>query len=247
LIAETRHTPRGIDLISPSNNHDIYSIEDLAQVIEELKTANPHAKVSVKIPAVPFIGPIATGIARRTQTLSRSADSTVVLARRASTHCDMSGCPSSWGQGSSSGAAQGRLTRTRRDLADGGHQVGPRCDQAHHDGANRVGFGTMAMAAVGCTSCRECNTGTCHVGITSHIPRARQLTRWGVKKFHPRDYEKSVDGLVTFFTNVINEVGMLTMRLGFTRTQDLVGRSDLMKQTRGLDLIDLDYDCSKGN
>ncbi|HEY7182487.1 MAG TPA: glutamate synthase-related protein, partial [Blastocatellia bacterium] len=64
LIARTRHTPQGIDLLSPSNNHDIDSIEDLAQVVAELKTANPHAKVSVKIPAVPFIGPIATGVAK---------------------------------------------------------------------------------------------------------------------------------------------------------------------------------------
>ncbi|HWW74075.1 MAG TPA: glutamate synthase central domain-containing protein, partial [Pyrinomonadaceae bacterium] len=63
-IAETRHTPPGIDLISPSNNHDIYSIEDLAQVIEELKTVNPRASISVKIPAVPHLGPIATGIAK---------------------------------------------------------------------------------------------------------------------------------------------------------------------------------------
>src|SRR5262249_45964172 len=63
-IAQPGHKPQGIDLLSPSNNHDIYSIEDLAQVIAELKTANPHAKVSVKIPAVPFIGPIATGIAK---------------------------------------------------------------------------------------------------------------------------------------------------------------------------------------
>ncbi|MGH9902020.1 MAG: glutamate synthase-related protein, partial [Pyrinomonadaceae bacterium] len=63
-IAETRHTPVGVDLISPSNNHDIYSIEDLAQVIEELKTANPRASISVKIPSVPYLGPIATGVAK---------------------------------------------------------------------------------------------------------------------------------------------------------------------------------------
>jgi glutamate synthase (NADPH/NADH) large chain len=79
------------------------------------------------------------------------------------------------------------------------------------------------------------------VGITSHIPTTEAAQSLGVKKFHPREYDKSVDGLVNFFGHVINEVGMLTMRLGFTRTQDLVGRSDLMKQTRGLDFIDLEY------
>src|SRR3712207_8053395 len=62
--AQTRRSPAGIDLISPSNNHDIYSIEDLAQVVEELKTINPKAKISVKIPAIPHLGPIATGIAK---------------------------------------------------------------------------------------------------------------------------------------------------------------------------------------
>ena len=73
------------------------------------------------------------------------------------------------------------------------------------------------MAAVGCTSCRECNTGTCHVGITAHIPTAEAAHEMGVKKYTPRDYEKSVEGLVNFFTAVTNEIGVLTMRLGFTR------------------------------
>src|SRR4029453_15084395 len=101
--------------------------------------------------------------------------------------------------------------------------------------------GTMAMASVGCTSCRECNTGTCHVGITAHIPSVEAATAIGGKKDAPREYHKSVDSLVNFFNHVINEIGVLTMRLGYTRTQDLVGRSDLMKQTRGLYSIDLKY------
>jgi glutamate synthase (NADPH/NADH) large chain len=125
--------------------------------------------------------------------------------------------------------------------ADGGIKSGLDAIKLILLGANRVGFGTMAMAAVGCTSCRECYTGTCHVGITAHIPTTEAAQAMGVKKYLPREYDKSVDGLVTFFSAVINEIGVLTMRLGFTRTQDLVGRSDLMKQTRGSDLIDLEY------
>lgn len=242
LIAETRHTPKGIDLISPSNNHDIYSIEDLAQVIEELKTANPHAKVSVKIPAVPFIGPIATGIAKAHADIiavSGYDGGTGAARKHALRHVGM---PVELGVKEAHRALLKAGLRDRVEIwADGGIKSGHDVIKLIMLGANRVGFGTMAMAAVGCTSCRECNTGTCHVGITSHIPSSEAAQAMGVKKFHPRDYEKSVDGLVTFFTHVINEVGMLTMRLGFTRTQDLVGRSDLMKQTRGLDLIDLGY------
>ena len=242
LIAETRHTPRGIDLISPSNNHDIYSIEDLAQVIEELKTANPHAKVSVKIPAVPFIGPIATGVAKaRADIIAVSGydGGTGAARKHALRHVGM---PVELGVKEAHRALLKAGLRDRVEIwADGGIKSGLDVIKLILLGANRVGFGTMAMAAVGCTSCRECNTGTCHVGITSHIPTTEAATSLGVKKFHPREYDKSVDGLVNFFGHVINEVGMLTMRLGFTRTQDLVGRSDLMKQTRGLDYIDLEY------
>ena len=242
LIAQTRHTPKGIDLLSPSNNHDIYSIEDLAQVIEELKTANPHAKVSVKIPAVPFIGPIATGIAKAHAdviAVSGYDGGTGAARKHALRHVGM---PVEIGVKEAHRALLKAGLRDRVEVwADGGIKSGLDAIKLILLGANRVGFGTMAMAAVGCTSCRECNTGTCHVGITAHIPTAEAAHEMGVKKYTPRDYEKSVEGLVNFFTAVTNEIGVLTMRLGFTRTQDLVGRSDLMRQTRGLDLVDLEY------
>ena len=242
LIAQTRHTPKGIDLISPANNHDIYSIEDLAQVIEELKTANPHAKVSVKIPAVPFIGPIATGIAKaRADIIAISGydGGTGAARKHALRHVGM---PVEIGVKEAHRALLKSGLRDRVEIwADGGIKSGADVIKLMLLGANRVGFGTMAMAAVGCTSCRECNTGTCHVGITAHIPTTEAAHEMGVKKYTPREYDKSVEGLVNFFTAVINEIGVLTMRLGFTRTQDLVGRSDLMKQMRGLDAIDLEY------
>ena len=242
LIAQTRHTPKGIDLISPSNNHDIYSIEDLAQVIEELKTANPHSKVSVKIPAVPFIGPIATGIAKAHAdiiAISGYDGGTGAARKHALRHVGM---PVELGVKEAHRALVRAGLRDRVEIwGDGGVKSGLDVIKLILLGANRVGFGTMAMAAVGCTSCRECNTGTCHVGITAHIPSVEAATKLGVKKFAPREYDKSVDSLVNFFNHVINEIGMLTMRLGFTRTQDLVGRSDLMKQTRSLDSIDLEY------
>jgi glutamate synthase (NADPH/NADH) large chain len=242
LIAKTRHTPRGIDLLSPSNNHDIYSIEDLAQVIAELKTANPHAKVSVKIPAVPFIGPIATGIAKAHAdiiAISGYDGGTGAARKHALRHVGM---PVEIGVKEAHRALLKSGLRSRVEIwADGGIKSGVDVIKLMLLGANRVGFGTMAMAAVGCTSCRECNTGTCHVGITAHFPSTEKAQEAGVKKYTPREFEKSVDSLVNFFSQVINEIGIWTNRLGFHRTQDLVGRSDMMKQTRGIGLIDLEY------
>lgn len=242
LIAQTRHTPRGIDLLSPSNNHDIYSIEDLAQVIAELKTANPHAKVSVKIPAVPFIGPIATGIAKAHAdiiAISGYDGGTGAARKHALRHVGM---PVEIGVKEAHRALLKAGLRDRVEVwADGGIKSGADAIKLILLGANRVGFGTMAMAAVGCTSCRECNTGTCHVGITAHFKTEEDAKNGGAKKYAPRDYDKSVDALVNFFKEVINDIGIWTNRLGYTRTQDLVGRSDLMKQTRGNDLIDLEY------
>jgi glutamate synthase (NADPH/NADH) large chain len=242
LIAKTRHTPCGIDLLSPSNNHDIYSIEDLAQVIAELKTANPHAKVSVKIPAVPFIGPIATGIAKaRADIIAISGydGGTGAARKHALRHVGM---PVELGVKEAHRALLKSGLRDRVEVwADGGIKSGVDVIKLMLLGANRVGFGTMAMAAVGCTSCRECNQGTCHVGITAHHPTVEKAQEAGLKKYTPRDYDKSVDSLVTFFKEVINEVGIWTMRLGFHRTQELVGKSELMKQTRGIEDIDLDY------
>ncbi|MCI0660664.1 MAG: glutamate synthase-related protein [Acidobacteria bacterium] len=242
LIARTRHTPQGIDLLSPSNNHDIYSIEDLAQVIAELKTANPHAKVSVKIPAVPFIGPIATGVAKAQAdiiAISGYDGGTGAARKHSLRHVGM---PVEIGVKEAHRALLKAGLRDRVEVwADGGIKSGVDVVKLILIGANRVGFGTMAMAAVGCTSCRECNTGTCHVGITAHFKTEDDAKAGGAKKYTPRDYDKSVDSLVNFFNHIINEIGIWTMRLGFYRTQDLVGRSDLMKQTRSLELIDLDY------
>lgn len=242
LIAKTRHTPRGIDLLSPSNNHDIYSIEDLAQVIAELKTANPHAKVSVKIPAVPFIGPIATGIAKAHAdiiAISGYDGGTGAARKHALRHVGM---PVEIGVKEAHRALLKAGLRNRVEVwADGGIKSGADVIKLMLLGANRVGFGTMAMAAVGCTSCRECNTGTCHVGITAHYKTEEDAKTGGAKKYTPRDYDKSVESLVNFFSHIINDIGIWTMRLGFHRTQDLVGRSDLMKQTRDLDRIDLAY------
>ncbi|MDX6712021.1 MAG: glutamate synthase large chain [Blastocatellia bacterium] len=239
-IAETRHTPVGVDLISPSNNHDIYSIEDLEQVIEELKTINPSARISVKIPSVSHLGPIATGIAKAHADIIAISgyDGGTGAARKHSLR--HTGLPVEIGLREAHRALVRSGLRNRVELwADGGVKSGADVVKLMMLGADRVGFGTMAMAAIGCTSCRECNTGTCHVGITSQLKSAEEALSAGQKHFVPREYEKAVDNLVTFFSEVNREIRRETKRAGLSTTADLVGRTDLLEQARGLDRLDL--------
>ena len=241
-IAETRHTPVGVDLISPSNNHDIYSIEDLAQVIEELKTVNPRARISVKIPAVPYIGPIATGIAKAHADIIAISgyDGGTGAARKHSLR--HTGLPVEIGLREAHRALVRAGLRDRVELwADGGVKSGRDVVKLMLLGADRVGFGTMAMAAIGCTSCRECNTGTCHVGITSQLKTPEEALVHGQKHFKPREYESATEHLVHFFTGVNEEIKRETARAGLTRTADLVGRVDLLEQVRGCDRVDLEW------
>ncbi len=239
-IAETRHTPAGIDLISPSNNHDIYSIEDLAQVIEELKTANTRARISVKIPSVPHLGPIATGIAKaRADIIAISGyDGGTGAARKHSLR--HTGLPVEIGLREAHRAlVRSGLRRNVELWADGGVKSGRDVVKLMLLGADRVGFGTMAMAAIGCTSCRECNTGTCHVGITSQLKDAEEALLAGQKHFTPREYERAVEHLVRFFTQVKEEIKRETARAGLAATRELVGRVELLEQVRYQDRLDL--------
>lgn len=239
-IAETRHTPAGIDLISPSNNHDIYSIEDLAQVVEELKTINTRARISVKVPSVPHLGPIATGIAKaRADIIAVSGyDGGTGAARKHSLR--HTGLPVEIGLREAHRALVRAGLRQRVELwADGGVKSGRDVVRLMLLGADRVGFATMAMAAIGCTSCRECNTGTCHVGITSQLKDAHEALAAGQRHFKPREYEAAVEHLVRFFTEVKNEVARETARAGLASTRELVGRVDLLEQVRGHERLDL--------
>ena len=239
-IAETRHTPAGIDLISPSNNHDIYSIEDLAQVVEELKTVNPRARISVKIPSIPHLGPIATGVAKaRADIIAISGyDGGTGAARKHSLR--HTGLPVEIGLREAHRALVRAGLRRRVELwADGGVKSGRDVVRLLMLGADRVGFATMAMAAIGCTSCRECNTGTCHVGITSQLKNAGEALAAGQKHFKPREYELAVEHLVRFFSEVKDEVARETARAGLASTRELVGRVDLLEQARGHERLDL--------
>ena len=240
-IAATRHATPGIDLISPSNNHDIYSIEDLSQFIEELKTANPKARVAVKVPVVPGIGIIAVGIAKAGAdiiTLSGYDGGTGAARAHSIKHV---GLPAELGVIEAHRAlTQGGLRGKVELWCDGGVRTAADVVKLMLLGANRVGFGTLPMVAAGCTICRACQKGTCHVGITTQIHTAEEAQAQGLKRFVPCDLDGSVSGLVNLFTALARGVQALTARLGFDRTQDLVGRSELLVQRSHQAQLDLD-------
>jgi glutamate synthase (NADPH/NADH) large chain len=106
-------------------------------------------------------------------------------------------------------------------------------------GADRVGFGTLAMVAIGCTICRGCQLDTCHVGIATQLESVAEATERGVKRFEPREFDRAVDNLTRFFTTLREELARIAAQLGVGATADLVGRTDLLAQARGLDRVDL--------
>lgn len=239
-VAAARHTRPGVDLISPSNNHDLYSIEDLAQLIEELKTANPHAKVSVKIPVVPGVGVIAVGIAKAGAdiiNITGFEGGTGAARMHSLRHV---GLPAEIGVWMAHRALSESGLRDNVELwCDGGMKSGRDVLKMMCLGANRVGFGTLAMVAVGCTICRKCHEGTCHVGITTHIQTKEEALSKGIKHFEPRNYEAAVEGICNVFHMLADDIRLWTARMGFSRTQDLVGRADLIEQAALHDRIDL--------
>ena len=239
-IAQTRHTAQGIDLISPSNNHDIYSIEDLAQFIEELKTVNQKARIAVKLPVVPGIGIIATGVAKAKAdiiSLSGFEGGTGAARRHSIYHVGM---PIEVGVMEAHHALTEAGLRDRVEIwADGGVRTPADVVKLICLGANRIGFGTMPMVAIGCTACRQCQFGTCYKGITTHIANPAEAMEKGIKHFEPLDMELAVERLVNFFTAMGAEVKRIAAKMGLRRVQDMVGKVYLLKQVRALEEVDL--------
>ncbi|WP_202080985.1 glutamate synthase-related protein [Caldalkalibacillus salinus] len=239
-VAAARNATLGSDLISPSNNHDIYSIEDLAQIITELKTANNEAQVIVKVPVVPNIGTIAVGIAKAGAdviSLSGFDGGTGAARIHALQHV---GLPVEIGVKLAHQALiEAGLREEIEVWGDGGVKSALDALKVMMLGANRIGFGTLSMVAVGCTTCRGCHLDTCHVGIATQIDSLEEAHEKGLKRFVPRKEDLAVSGLKAMYTAFGKELQRLTASLGFERTQDLVGRSDLLIQVRELEKLDL--------
>jgi glutamate synthase (NADPH/NADH) large chain len=241
-VAAARNAVPGVDLISPSNNHDLYSIEDLAQLIEELKTVNPKAKVSVKVPVIPGIGTIAVGIAKAGAdiiTLSGFEGGTGAARLHALKYA---GLPVELGVRRAHRALVRAGLRDKVEIwADGGLKTAYDVLRMVLLGADRVGMATMAMVAIGCTICRGCQLDTCHVGITTQIETVEEALAHGLKRFVPQDTERAVEQLVRFFEAKAEALRELVAALGYTSLRDLVGRSDLLYQRDHHEELDLSY------
>jgi glutamate synthase (NADPH/NADH) large chain len=239
-VAAARNAAPGTDLISPSNNHDLYSIEDLAELIDELKTVNPDVRVSVKVPVVPNIGTIGLGIAKAGAdiiTLSGFEGGTGAARQHALRHV---GLPSDIGTRAVHRALMEAGLRNRVEIwADGGYRTGHDIVKLHCLGANRVGFGTLAMVSIGCTICRGCQLDTCHVGIATQIETPEEAEAHGLKKFTPQEVDRAAESCARFFSSMGEEVKQVVASLGYERAQDLVGRYDLLEQVAAKDTIDL--------
>ena len=238
-VALARNAQVGVDLISPSNNHDIYSIEDLAQVVHELKTVNPHAKVSVKIPITPDVGIIACGVAKAGAdivTLSGYDGGTGAARLHA---LRRAGLPAEIGVAEAHRALTENGLRSQVELwCDGGMKSALDVVKMMCLGADRVGFATLAMVALGCTICRGCQLDTCHVGITTQIADAAEAAARGVKRFEPQEFERGVANLQRFFGALRTELARLVAATGCASVRELVGRTDLLVQARAQDRID---------
>jgi len=217
VIAKTRHSIPGISLISPPPHHDIYSIEDLAQLIFDLKNVNPRARISVKLVAVSGIGTIAAGVAKA------KADAIIVSGSEGGTGASPMSSIRHTGVSSEIGLAEVQQTlvlnglRSRVALqVDGQIKTGRDVVIEALLGAEEFGFSTSALIVLGCVMMRKCHLNTCPVGIATQNAKLRQR------------FNGEVEHLVNFFNFLAQEVREILAEMGFSSLNDIVGRTDLL-------------------
>jgi glutamate synthase (NADPH/NADH) large chain len=194
----------------------------------------------VKVPAVPDIGIIATGIAKSGADIVTVSgyDGGTGAARQHALR--RAGLPVEIGVVEAHRALVRNGLRDRVELwCDGGMKSALDVVKMLCLGADRVGFGTLAMVAIGCTICRGCQLDTCHVGIATQIETAAEATEKGLKRFEPQEFERAVMQLTRFFGAMRTEIARLVASLGLESVRDLVGRTDLLQQVRSTDRLDL--------
>jgi glutamate synthase (NADPH) large chain len=240
MVANARHCKPGTTLISPANHHDIYSIEDLAQILTELKTANPTARLSVKIPVTSGVGTIAVGVAKAGAdivNLSGFEGGTGAAREHAKRYV---GLPVEIGVSEAHRALLEAGLRTEVEIwADGGIRSGTEIMKMILLGANRVGLGTAALMGIGCISCRRCHLDRCPRGISTQLGTSTEAEARGVKGFRPRDMEVEAENLARLLKAIGDEVRHRLAEMGESNLQDLVGRTDLLVQTRLTDRLDV--------
>ncbi len=232
MIAKLRHSTPGVSLISPPPHHDIYSIEDLAQLIYDLKQINPEAKVCVKLVARAGIGTIAAGVAKA------KADSIMISGHSGGTGASpqssikYAGVP--WEMGLSEVHQVLTLNRLRHNVrlrTDGGIRTGRDVVIAAMLGAEEFGVGTTSLVVMGCILVRQCHTNTCPVGVCTQNPALRDK------------FTGSPEKVVNLFSFMAEEVREILASLGARTLEEVIGRTDLLVQvSRGaphLDDLDL--------
>ncbi|MBM9593794.1 glutamate synthase large subunit [Roseitranquillus sediminis] len=232
LIARLRHSTPGVTLISPPPHHDIYSIEDLAQLIYDLKQINPRAKVTVKLVASSGVGTIAAGVAKAKADVILISGHNGGTGASPATSIKYAGLPWEMGlteahQVLAMNHLRGRITlRT-----DGGLRTGRDIVMAAMMGAEEYGIGTAALIAMGCIMVRQCQSNTCPVGVCTQDPRLREKFTGNADK---------VVNLITFYAQEVREI---LAEIGARSLDEVIGRADLLSQvSRGsahLDDLDL--------
>ena len=218
-IARLRHTEPGIELISPPPHHDIYSIEDLAQLVFDLKQAAPHASVSVKLVAESGIGLVAAGVAKALADVVHIAGADGGTGASPLSSIKHAGMPWELGLAETQRALVESGMRGRVRLrADGGMKTGRDVVVAALLGADEVSFGTALLLAEGCLMVRSCHLDTCPVGIATQRPELRTK------------FAATPEQVETYLQHVADEVRELLASLGLRTFSEAVGRSDLLER-----------------
>ena len=217
VIAKTRHSIPGISLISPPPHHDIYSIEDLAQLIFDLKNANPNAAISVKLVAESGVGTIAAGVAKA------KADLIVISGSEGGTGASPASSMRFAGIPPEIGLSEAQQTLVKNGLrgyvrlqVDGQLKTGRDIILMALLGAEEFGFGTLLLIVLGCVMMRKCNLNTCPVGVTTQNPELR------------RHFLGKHQYLINYFTFLAEEVREYLAEMGYTKLDDIVGHSELI-------------------
>nr|WP_109808956.1 glutamate synthase large subunit [Sphingosinithalassobacter portus] len=228
FIAKLRHATPGVTLISPPPHHDIYSIEDLAQLIYDLKQINPKARVCVKLVSSAGIGTVAAGVAKAHADVILVAGHVGGTGASPQTSVKYAGTP--WEMGLSEvnqtltlNGLRGRVTlRT-----DGGLKTGRDIVIAAILGAEEYGIGTLSLVAMGCIMVRQCHSNTCPVGVCTQDERLRAK------------FVGTPEKVINLMTFIAEEVREILARLGCRSLDEVVGRTELLKQvSRGAEHLD---------
>ncbi len=232
MIAKLRHSTPGVMLISPPPHHDIYSIEDLAQLIYDLKQINPDAKVCVKLVAQSGVGTIAAGVAKAKADVILISGHNGGTGASPQTSIKYAGLPWEMGLTEAHQVLSLNDLRSRITLrTDGGLRTGRDIVIAAMMGAEEYGIGTAALIAMGCIMVRQCQSNTCPVGVCTQDPALREK------------FVGTADKVVNLFSLLAQEVREILASLGVRSLDEILGRADLLTQvSRGaahLDDLDL--------